>query len=712
MREYKGEIVEGKGVEVRGVVEKKPGPVASAAAQDVLFARACSGRTNAAAHARLLNRMTDGHPLRARHSVLHLQRTYGNQYVKRVLGVATKGEVEVTPEVEATIEHSRGGGQSLDTGVRRHMESAFGNDFSGVRIHTDSQSHSLNRAVNAIAFATGQDIFFRDGAYNPESSGGKELLAHELTHVVQQNGAAPISGKAQRFQIQRMCAECEEEKKNIQGKLTVGQPNDQYEQEADGVSNEVSSAPDAIQRQSNPQPSPQTTGAPPALGAAQPAAPAKAGATPAPAGACPTGTETFLESFKDNLGTPLGSVSLDAETQLLGSTNQLMGTEKFPKGSQEFSAFQLTQQDKTFHGTVRLNLSACWKFRGDNTGTALLVSEVPFRILPASAKGSDDTIVKNKAPRIVTQTTAGVGAALDSAPQLLADTDDTGLSLTASPRITFQEQIAKQIGATIGIGSLQFQTQTAQTVAYGTSCTVDLSVNPAPPPPSPKTYDCQECFGPFVVASDRFIHEDDSLQKIHDWYFGLDPNVRQDLEQGQGLLKLTGRASTTGTKAFDLSLAEKRAKRVARVIADFAGSNAHLNSFALGAFAAQTQGEVASERRVDVEASGHVAAMQGTGCPTPLCPSIATAPTGPQPPAPSSGGGAGGAVPASTGNAGAVSGGGGSQEFENSQSDLSNSTQVSEAQSTQEIATSGEDQSVTAGESVGPQSEGRDVKEG
>src|SRR5262249_16056441 len=118
-------------------------------------------------------------------------------------------------------------------------------DFSGVRIHTGAESHSLNRAVNAIAFTTGQDIFFRDGAYNPHDSGGRELLAHELTHVVQQGGATQSSGQAQRVAIQRMCPACEEEKRKLQGKLVVGEANDQYEQEADRVAKVVVSTLDS-----------------------------------------------------------------------------------------------------------------------------------------------------------------------------------------------------------------------------------------------------------------------------------------------------------------------------------------------------------------------------------------------------------------------------------------------------------------------------------
>jgi hypothetical protein len=94
------------------------------------------------------------------------------------------------------------------------MESAFGTDFGGVRVHTDSSADSLNQALSARAFTTGQDIFFRQGEYSPGSSSGKELLAHELTHVVQQTGG-------------------------IQAKLVVGAPGDTYEQEADQVASAV-----------------------------------------------------------------------------------------------------------------------------------------------------------------------------------------------------------------------------------------------------------------------------------------------------------------------------------------------------------------------------------------------------------------------------------------------------------------------------------------
>jgi len=159
----------------------------------------------------------EGRREQAEHPLLQLQRQYGNRYVQRVLAQARtdEGKASAAPEVEQAIQGARGGGQALDSGVRAQMEPAFGADFGGVRVHADAGANALNQSLNARAFTTGQDIFFRQGAYNPGSSSGRELVAHELTHVVQQNGA----------QVQR--------------KLTVGQPGDRYEQEADRVARAV-----------------------------------------------------------------------------------------------------------------------------------------------------------------------------------------------------------------------------------------------------------------------------------------------------------------------------------------------------------------------------------------------------------------------------------------------------------------------------------------
>jgi hypothetical protein len=101
---------------------------------------------------------------------------------------AATSTTTVAPEVEAGIRRARGGGQPLLGPVRGPMERAFGADFSGVRLHTDAQSDRLNQSVGARAFTSGRHIFFCHGAYDPATHRGQVLLAHELTHSLQQTG--------------------------------------------------------------------------------------------------------------------------------------------------------------------------------------------------------------------------------------------------------------------------------------------------------------------------------------------------------------------------------------------------------------------------------------------------------------------------------------------------------------------------------------------
>jgi hypothetical protein len=82
-----------------------------------------------------------------------------------------------------------GPGQPLDIATRNFFEPRFGQDFSSVRIHSDARAAESANAVNALAYTTGRDIVFAAGQYAPEGSAGRKLLAHELTHVVQQKGS-------------------------------------------------------------------------------------------------------------------------------------------------------------------------------------------------------------------------------------------------------------------------------------------------------------------------------------------------------------------------------------------------------------------------------------------------------------------------------------------------------------------------------------------
>jgi hypothetical protein len=109
--------------------------------------------------------------------------------MKRIQRESFEQGGDVGGDIESSIESARGSGQALDGGIRGRLEGAFGADFSGVRVHTDSQSDALNKSIQAKAFTTGSDIFFSKGAYDPGSQDGQQLLGHELTHVVQQGAA-------------------------------------------------------------------------------------------------------------------------------------------------------------------------------------------------------------------------------------------------------------------------------------------------------------------------------------------------------------------------------------------------------------------------------------------------------------------------------------------------------------------------------------------
>ena len=86
-----------------------------------------------------------------------------------------------------------GGGRPLDPATQEHMESAFGEDFQDVRVHTGGEATASAQRLGAHAYTVGNDVVFSDGHYDPGSSGGQRVLAHELAHVVQQR-SGPVDG--------------------------------------------------------------------------------------------------------------------------------------------------------------------------------------------------------------------------------------------------------------------------------------------------------------------------------------------------------------------------------------------------------------------------------------------------------------------------------------------------------------------------------------
>lgn len=132
------------------------------------------------------------------------------------------------------------GGSPLDAGVREDMEGRFGQDFSDVRVHTGSQAHDSAKSVNAHAYTVGSNIVFQRDKYDPSSESGKHMLAHELTHVVQQR-SGPVDGTD-----------------NGDG-VKVSSPSDRFEREAVANADRVMSAPpsaqsvQAVQREEAPE---------------------------------------------------------------------------------------------------------------------------------------------------------------------------------------------------------------------------------------------------------------------------------------------------------------------------------------------------------------------------------------------------------------------------------------------------------------------------
>lgn len=109
------------------------------------------------------------------------------------------GALYAEPSFSNRLKSRSGFGQPLPESMNKELGEKFGADFGGVRIHTDSHAIQMNRDIGAQAFTYGSDVYFNKGNYDPSSTSGKHLLAHELTHVVQQKG-----GGLQR-QIMRSC---------------------------------------------------------------------------------------------------------------------------------------------------------------------------------------------------------------------------------------------------------------------------------------------------------------------------------------------------------------------------------------------------------------------------------------------------------------------------------------------------------------------------
>jgi hypothetical protein len=173
---------------------------------------------------------------------------------------------EAPPVVHEVL---RSSGQPLDASTRGLMEPRFRHDFSHVRVHTGGRAAESAQAVNALAYTVNEHIVFQEGQYNPASLPGQQLLAHELTHVLQQR---PEQARAHAPAAEETSTHTRQPTSNVQTKLQIGAPGDRSEQEADRTARNVmesgteaqaiglatTTRPAAIQMQpAPPQPQPQ-----------------------------------------------------------------------------------------------------------------------------------------------------------------------------------------------------------------------------------------------------------------------------------------------------------------------------------------------------------------------------------------------------------------------------------------------------------------------
>jgi hypothetical protein len=152
-------------------------------------------------------------------TVLDMQRTAGNAAVAQLL--ADQGSEETGSPVLDVV--GKGGGQPLEGRTRRGMEQAIGADLGDVRIHNDGAASASAQAVQAHAYTVGNEVVFGSGNYQPDSPVGQRMLAHELTHVVQQR-SGPVEGTA------------------TGDGIAVSDPSDRFEQAAEANADRIMAA--------------------------------------------------------------------------------------------------------------------------------------------------------------------------------------------------------------------------------------------------------------------------------------------------------------------------------------------------------------------------------------------------------------------------------------------------------------------------------------
>ena len=573
-------------------------------------------------------------------SVDHLQRKCSDCEKEEKNHLQTKAGANQKPKVESSIANqidsiTQSGGQPLSRSSRNFFESRFGYDFGGVRIHTGGQASESARNLGAQAYTVGNNIVFGSGKYAPGESSGKQLIAHELTHVVQQSGSG--GKKLNRSKSRKKLAQpASDRTKKVQRKrMQIGdidadfQPRVVLETAFQAPGGRVT-ARRGIKTDNN------------GHGVAQLDRKEEA------VGLNINYTITWLSGGrKKPLPPGIPPILLDlCNPCLILESPAMTNALRFARRSIRDMAKDCRSR-KTFKERKEFVKTFLELILND---PCLLIEETPLHInIPivgrlgvyeACQVGSFIPIVSS----IIRGASRVTRFALNAVNRLPAEhvcrhvpiidpPDPSRPEAKGNATVAFITRFFAENGIN-GFGPTAITQQSGtgafieQPVASGRTKLGGRGVNvflaPAllragafdrgqdlvdidvllAAPPSPIDFKCEQSFFPFRINLDVFEDEPGQLEAIHQWYHGLHPRTKKNLADGLGLVEVIGRASNTGSFDFNMKLSEKRAKRVENQLRIAAGSDSHLRQSGTGFLAAAEPGESARERRTDVRATG------------------------------------------------------------------------------------------------------------
>jgi hypothetical protein len=610
------------------------------------------GRGNAPVRVALLQRM---------------QHTYGNRAVQRFLQrratIHTVHAAHSDEDISAQIQSRAGHGSSLDAGVQRTLEQGLGANLSGVRIHADGEADHLARSVDAVAFTTGSDIFFREGAYDPSTSQGMHLLAHETAHTIQQS-QGPVPGTA------------------TAGGVSISDPSDPFEQAAERTADRLvarrqasvqatpgsaNGAPAAsVQRENKPDDEEeqvlQTKRYPSHLAPVQRQLPAGRGQTDSVRRGTsrPMAIQRAYEEKKaPNWGKGSNShMGFNPHADLTLDGAKGGGGAWFNSGHTDSITIP-----RDSSGVVKLNVDVFWLYDngrdGWKGGTIKTGAEVRFKVSPEgkleftagpalSADGGDPQVLTHKetpSKELSSDENGQLGLnvhveSVSSTTTTKSDSKTDTESQEQSGEVSAEpEGVGVKIGGKSGTSTSKTQgTSTGTTTSGGLFWDSGYNLNLVVAPAGPTTIPEVTIHGAatkikFGIDKWQLMHTkppmhppdqkaDNAVGEIVRWFASIDDEGKDLLKSGQNKVSLTGHASTTASHEYNLELSAKRTDAVKNVLLK-AVPGLKPDSFDIENLGKELAGtadnvEAEEERRVDVVyswASGQSSTPPPSGAP-------------------------------------------------------------------------------------------------